>query len=224
MRRMINLLSVAKEDHHHIRLNAEFRSDLAWWSSYVEAWNGISFLQLCKELIPSCNVFTDASGSFGCGGIWGTVWFQGQWPPEWVHVNIMAKELVPVVIACALWGGQWSGRHVQFHIDNMSVVQVLRKGSSKEPSGLVMHLLRCLAFFTAFHQFTISSCHIAGVLNTAADDISRDNLQSLAMQVPGIQDSPSVIPVPLWTLLVLERPDWTSKRWRSLFTSFINPV
>ena len=109
VRRMIDLLSVAKEDHHHIRLNAEFRSDLAWWATYAEAWNGISFLQLCRELIPSCNVFTDASGSFGCGGIWGTLWLQGQWPPEWAHVNIMAKELIPVVVACGLWGHQWTG-------------------------------------------------------------------------------------------------------------------
>lgn len=112
------------------------------------------------------------SGSFGCGGIWSTLWLQGQWPPEWAHVNIVAEELVLVVAACALWGHQWSGQHVQFHVDNMSVVQVLRKCLSKEPSGLVMHLLSCLAFLTAFHQFTITSCHIAGMFNTVADDIS----------------------------------------------------
>ena len=220
VRRMINLLSVAKEGHHHIRLNAEFRSDLAWWCSYVGVWNGISFLNLCKLLIPSCNVFTDASGSFGCGACWGTLWLQGQWPPEWASINIMVKELVPVVLACALWGSQWAGRHVLFHIDNLSVIQVLQKGASKEPSGVIMHLLRCLSFLTAYFHFSISASHIAGVYNIVADDISRNNLGSLLIQVPGIQPQPVPIPDPLWSLLVLERPDWTSKRWRLLFSDF----
>ena len=206
VRRMINLLSVAKEGHHHIRLNAEFRSDLAWWGSYVEVrmeWHFIPWL--CKALIPSCNVFTDALGFFGCGACWGTQGMQGQWPSEWASVNIMVKELVPVVLSCALWGPQWSGHHV--HIDNLSVVQVLQKGASKEPSGVVMHLLRGLSFLTALYHFTITSSHIAGNLNTIADDISRNKLDSLPSQVPGIQPQPAPIPASLWSLLVLERPD-----------------
>ena len=183
---MINLLSVAKEGHHHICLNTEFRSDLAWWRSFVGVWNGISFLNLYKLLIPSCNVFTDASGSFGCGTCWGTLWLQGQWPLEWASIDIMVKELVLVVLACALWGSQWAGRHVLFHIDNLSVVQMLQKGASKEPSGVIMHLLRCLSFLTAYFHFSISASHIAGVHNIVADDISRNNLGSLPVQVPGI--------------------------------------
>ena len=149
VRRMINLLSVTKVSHHHIRLNTEFRSDLAWWVTFVDHWNGISFLQLTQQLIPSENVFTDASGNFGCGAVWGRFWLQGQWPANWLSINIMTKELVPVVLACAMWGKHWSGQHVQFHIDNMAVVEIVRKGSSKEPSGIAMHLLRCLSFFAA---------------------------------------------------------------------------
>ena len=87
------------------------------------------------------NMFTDASGNFGCGAIWGNLWLQGQRPLEWNSVNIMVKELVPVVIACAILGSQWSGQHVQFHIDNSSVVEVIKKVSSKEPTGVAMHLL-----------------------------------------------------------------------------------
>ena len=104
--------------------------------------------------------------------------------------------------------------------DNLSVVQVLQKGASKEPSGVIMHLLRCLSFLTAYFHFSISASHIAGVYNIVADDISRNNLGSLLIQVPGIQPQPVPIPDPLWSLLVLERPDWTSKRWRLLFSDF----
>lgn len=219
VRRLIDLLSVTKESYHHIRLNKESWSDLAWWKTYVNAWNGISFLQLTHQLVPSVNVFTDASGSFGRGAIWGTLWVQGQWPSDWLHVNIMVKKLVPVVLAGAIWGQQWSGQHVQFHIDNMSVVECLRKGSSKEPSGIVMHLLRCLSFVSAYFGFTTSACHVAGVNNVLADDISRNHLSDLSSQVPGIQPLPTPIPACLWSLLVGERPDWTSNRWRQLFAN-----
>jgi hypothetical protein len=51
----------------------------------------------------------------------------------------MVKELVPVVLASTLWGKHWSGQLVHFHIDNMSVVAALEKGSSKESSDIVMH-------------------------------------------------------------------------------------
>ena len=221
LRRMINLLSIPRAPHHHIRLNVDFRSDLAWWSTFVDSWNGITFLNLTQQVVPSMNVFTDASGTFGCGALWGNLWLQGQWPLEWESVNIMVKELVPVVLACAMWGSQWSGHHVQFHIDNSSVVQVIKKGSSKEPSGVVMHLLRCLSFFSAYYKFTLATCHVAGIHNTLADGISRNTLSCVYSQVPTLSAEPTPIPIPLWSLLVLERPDWISNRWRSLFRNSI---
>ena len=73
VRRMINLLCVPTKPFHHVRLNKEFRSDLLWWHSFVHIWNGISFLRLTNGLIPLANIFTDASGSFGCGAVWGLV-------------------------------------------------------------------------------------------------------------------------------------------------------
>ena len=100
--------------------------------------------------------------SFGCGAVWGTLWLQGVWPPEWNTVSIMVKELVPVVLASALWGKHWAGQLMHFHIDNISVVATLGKGSSKEPSGIVMH----------FH-FHYKAYHIPGSLNVFADQISR---------------------------------------------------
>ena len=40
LRRAIKLLSVAKQPHHHIRLNKEFRSDMMWWKVFAGQWNG----------------------------------------------------------------------------------------------------------------------------------------------------------------------------------------
>ena len=116
----------------------------------------------------------------------------------------MVKELVPVVIACAILGSQWSGQHVQFHIDNLAVVEVIKKVSSREPTGVAMHLLRCLSFFSAYYKFTLSTCHVAGIHNTLVDGISHNMLSCVYSQVPNLSADPTPIPIPLWSLLVLK--------------------
>lgn len=70
------------------------------------------------------------------------------------------KELVPVVISAALWDAE---KEVCFHFDNMSVVAVLKKGLSDDRQ--LMHLLRCLLFFSTYPYF---SEHMLSVMNTAA--------------------------------------------------------
>ena len=53
-RQMIDLLSCFHNDSHPIRLNAEFRKDLAWWVEFFGQWNGISFfppLTLCLTFL-----------------------------------------------------------------------------------------------------------------------------------------------------------------------------
>ncbi len=84
--------------------------------------------------------------------IYGRARFQVMWPPSWSSVEISAKELVPVVLAAAVWGSTWSGHHVLFHVDNMAVVAVLKKKASKD--SLLTHLIRCLNFYAAYHNLT----------------------------------------------------------------------
>ena len=45
MRRMFELLTGTQLTHHHIRLSKAFRSDLLWWATFLEAWNGITMMQ-----------------------------------------------------------------------------------------------------------------------------------------------------------------------------------
>ena len=42
LRRMIDLMKVARHPRHHVRLTAEFKSDLHWWASFLPGWNGRS--------------------------------------------------------------------------------------------------------------------------------------------------------------------------------------
>ena len=183
LRQLFALLHRTAIPNHHIHFTAGARADLAWWRCFLQTWNGSSFFPLPE---PSCHVFTDASGSWGCGAVaQDTGWLQVPWPDSWNAIDIAAKELVPVVLAAALWGPQWAGRHVRFHIDNMAVVEVLKTHTSRHP--LMMHLLRCFAFYASYYRFHFSSQHIPGVLNVAADAISRNQVSlfsTFVSQVP----------------------------------------
>ena len=53
---------------------------------------------------PSAHVFLDASGSFGCGALVDPVgYIQIEWPEGWDGTDISVKEMVPVVVAAAVW-------------------------------------------------------------------------------------------------------------------------
>ena len=170
LRRVFETLRGVHCNHHHIRLNCAMRSDLAWWETFLESWNGISILRPLKIVKPDHEVYTDASGGFGCGAIWANHWLQFKWPLSYSAVAISPKELVPVVMACFVWGHTWQGHVVHFHSDNEAVVAVVNSGYSKDAK--MMHLVRCLFFVLAKWDIMLYACHIPGVLNIAADAIT----------------------------------------------------
>ena len=135
-------------------------------------------------------------------------------------VDISTKELVPVVVAAAIWGRHWSGQHVCFHTDNMAVVAIITSRTAKPP--LLMHLLRCFSFYSGYFHFHFSAKHVPGVLNTAADAISRNNLPLFSSLVP--QAPQSIVPPPLTQLLISVRPDWGSPDWTRLFRCSLGEV
>ena len=218
LRRMIDLSMVPKELHHWVRLNRDFQSDLHWWEVFLEEWNGVA---LCSSVIqrPPADTFTsDASGRWGCGAFnSGGEWFQFRWPPTWDRVHITTKELLPIVVACAVWGHQWPGCSICILCDNAAVVAILRAGTSKDT--LVMHLMRCLSFFIARCQLVLIPKHLPGRENSAADHLSRDALSSFRQLVPRSRPEPTQLPVHLMEALVHRRPDWTSASWRDALCS-----
>ena len=100
LRPLFALIATAAKPHHYVHLNLSVRADLRWWLHFLQSWNGSSFF---PPPLPSVHVYSDASGSFGCGAFSRPHgWFQLQWPPAWLSVNIATKEFVPVVMDAAL--------------------------------------------------------------------------------------------------------------------------
>ena len=215
LRRVFELLRGVHRSHHHIRLNSGMRSDLAWWDLFLDTWNGVSLLRPSRLASPDHEFYTDASGSYGCGAIWGCRWIQLEWPQSYENTPIAPKEMVPIVMACILWGQAWQGQVIQVHSDNEAVVAVVNSGYSRDTQ--LMHLARCLFFALAAWDISLYARHIPGVLNTVADAISRDNLSLLFSKVPGAEPRPTAVPLDLLELLVTSQPDWTQPTWRRLF-------
>ena len=131
LRQLFCLLNIMKVPNHYVRLTAGARADLAWWKCFLQVWNGSSFFPL---LSPSHHVYSDASGTYGCGAVVGSmVCFQIEWQTGREGVDISVMELVPVVVAAALWGVLWHGHHIRFHSNNMAVVSILNTKTSKVP-------------------------------------------------------------------------------------------
>jgi len=112
---------------------------------------------------PPLIIQTDGSGLWGCGAVYNPHWLQLRWTEEWVHEDIVAKELVPVVLTTAVWGPLPARQQVLLQCDNLSLVTSINKGTAKSP--LVMHLLHCLWFFTAYYDITLDASHILGAAN-----------------------------------------------------------
>ena len=162
---------------------------------------------------------TDASGSWGCGVQCRGQWFQYAWPAEWCTVGIMAKELVPIVIGCVVWGPLLIKKDTELKCDNRGLVDAINKGSSRDE--MVMHLFRCLWFFTAFFNIRVTATHLHGVNNSSADMLSRNQAEHFPLdQSPGIPP----LPPPLLLIVSPSKSDRTSPLFQKHFKETIAAI
>ncbi len=121
---------------------------------------------------PKVVLTSDASGSWGCGAYTSMGgWFQLKFPDSWQNVHKTVKELLPIVLAVALWRHLWKGVTVSCKCDNMAVVAIVNSGRSRMDKA--MHLMRCLSFFLARWDVTLVCQHIPGVEKLYACGVRR---------------------------------------------------
>lgn len=221
LRNLYALQSVGQFPTHKVRLNVAARADIMWWHLFISKWNGISMLWDSGTLVPEITVYSDAAGGWGCGVYSLPHWAALQWPTELETASIQVQELVPVVLAAALYGREWSGKKVLFKVDNLAVVHILNNTYSRDSH--LMHLVRLLTFLAAMHSFWFSAEHIPGEQNYLADAISRNDTSLFLSQVPQATSLPSPIPLPLVSLVAQDIP-WTSTAWIELLSATIQQL
>ena len=220
--RMYSTAAKLRKMHFITRLNKSFRSDLLWWHTFLQAWNGFSILRHPAISNPDISAQTDASGTWGCAAVLAPHWLQWQWPLEWQNIGIMAKELVPIILTCIVWGPYLSRRHINFQCDNANLVISINKGSCKDK--LVMHLLCSLSFFMAHFDIYLTASHLPGLINVTADRLSRGNLHQAFQATPSLSPEPTPIPPSAFQLLSPHRLDWISPHFPELFQQTLSFV
>ena len=211
-RSLIELSKIPKQLNHMVRLNRSARADIEWWRMFAKSWNGINFLPFARTQIT---LTSDASGSWGCGAFYDARWFHLQWSGLLCPQNIAAMELLPILLASAMWGPNWQAHHILCQCDNQAVVAVLNKGSAKDLT--LAHILRCISFYAAHYGFSLSAVHVPGEHNRAADALSRNNVQLFLSILPQAQPMSDLIPPEVVQMAARTDLDWTAPSWKALF-------
>ena len=115
LRRLITLTSNVAHLHHQIPLNAEAHANITWWLKFLPTWNGSAkFVDQNSVLAVDMLLYTDVSGSYGCGAYYQGAWFFHTWQPHRYLRTIQWKELFAIVAAALTWGHRWLGKRVKF--------------------------------------------------------------------------------------------------------------
>ena len=196
---MVELTSNVSQPHHHIKLSSGFFKDLQTWKTFISHWNGAAFFLSTSWVdSPSLELYTDASGTLGLGGICGQRWFQGccqtHQQLDQPGISIAWQELFAIVVACHLWGDAFANKRIMFFCDNESVVHIVNSKRSRIPR--IMDLVRLLTLLTLEHNFYLKTVHIEGKKNEIADSLSRFQMERFWSLAPHANSVPSTIHTP----------------------------
>lgn len=186
--RLLDLSKTASALHDRVALDDGCRSDLRFWSSLCDSWNGISFFYNdFADSSVALRMFTDAAPSIGFGGIYNDEWFADVWPEELRALppgsqSTALLELYPIVVACILWGNQWLRKQIVVFCDNEATVNIINKARSTIP--FINRLVRRLTWTCVMGNFTLRATHIPGLDNKIADSLSRFKFQEFRTLCP----------------------------------------
>ena len=198
LRRLINLSTSVSSRKFFIDINLEAREDILWWYRFVRQWNGVEFFTRVFTTSQDLQLYTDASG-IGLGGVFRNAWFSISLPTKFRDFHINVLELLAVVAAVFAWGPQLQDSAIKFFTDNMCIVQVWSRGSSKDHH--ILALLRALFFFCATKNIHLQFFHVPGKHNTYADALSRLQVTKFRQLHPHANTDPSPVPGNVWDIL-----------------------
>ena len=173
-----------------VGLNRDEKLNLDWWFSLLDNWNGITLMRFCRwEPCYDLQLASDAALSDGFGIVHGNEWVSGKWPPG-SPSNIAILEMIPLCLAAAIWGKEWSGKTVLFHTDSMAVHF---SAEGLLPADLhLAALVRELASISVLCDFHFRVKHIPGKSNTLADLLSRSRHVEFFKLLPSADPVPKV--------------------------------
>ena len=159
-------------DSRKILINQNFRKDLAWFDTFLEQYNGITFYEQPK---PDYQVALDACLT-GMGGHFGSMVYTLDIPFGYNNYHIAHLEILNIVVAAKIWANHWANKSVNILCDNEAVVEGLKTGKARD-----MQLATCarnIWLIAAMFNINFTFSHIPGKSNVVADLLSRWNKTS----------------------------------------------
>ena len=192
--------------HHHVKMTAETRADLAMWllflndpSIYCRPFLDYGVLQA-----ETTDFHTDASRNFslGCGGLCQNEWMMLCWDQfvAKVEPSIEYLELYAVAVGILLWAEKFKNKRFYIFCDNMSVVHMLNNSSSTCKNCMV--LIRMITLHSMKLNVRIYAKHVRTEDNGPADALSRIDLIQFhkLTQHKNMNEKPCEIPSMLWPI------------------------
>ena len=182
LNRLLDTLRQHK-DSKIITLGAEAKRDIAWFRKFVCQFNGTSFFvkdKVDKEVhLDAC--LTGMGASFD-GKIYGA-----GIPEKFRKFDIAALEMLNILIATRIWAKDWENRTMEVDCDNLSVVNILCSGKTK--NSMLATISRNLFMTASKYDIFLKVSHIPGKSNQVADLLSRwqhtkDNFEKLQQFLP----------------------------------------
>ena len=171
--------------HHHVRLDAEFKSDCKTWLAFLNIEFNESRVVLNRPMIDVVSpmsdalvipFYSDASAAvdLGFGCVYEDRWICSMWEEGFIQEykpSIEYLELYALTAGILTWGKLLKGRWVIIHCDNMAVVHLVNNNAST--CKHCMTLLRLLTLDNLIHHTKVWVRFIGTKSNDLANSLSR---------------------------------------------------
>lgn len=158
-----------------VQLNEAFWWDLKFWQQILDGakglWPGVRKHMIgTKDLHVnpanfSTHMFTDASKTYGLGGVLGGETYSVTWAADQRDVHIGTLELRALAECLKHWKHSLAQKTVLAWMDNTQAVSAVNKGASRIPA--LREILLDIALLGAEYGFEVKAKHIPGELNPA---------------------------------------------------------
>jgi hypothetical protein len=157
---------------YRCNLSSEAREDLTWWISNLDMAKGKVFF----PQTPDLEIYTDASLS-GWGACCNEIRTRGSWTLAEIERHINELELLGALFAVQAFAAHSSNIAIRVYLDNATAVAYINHcGGSK--SRALTNISARLTSWCEKRDISLEAVHVAGKLNTIADEESRSGPDS----------------------------------------------